>query len=145
MILKSGRHADKSTEYVFLRHGNDASYIMANYADGPVGKEYLRLSRKFDAKPFEVQCYQCANTATRASAYRGSPSLMFWCDDCDPYSQGASRGKLVIVRTYLEAVRHIDFTCQGYRAWKDMIIKELAGAKGCPARLSQKAAIAFFP
>lgn len=144
MKLKTGRHPGKETEYVLLRFGNDASYIMDHYPDSPAGKDYLRLADLFDAMPFTAKCYSCTGKAARASAYRGSPSLMFWCDECDPYGQGASRGKLVIVRTYSEAIRHVTHTCDDYRAWKNDIVRSLAAAKGCPARLTQKAAIKFF-
>ena len=144
MPLKRGRHSNRTTAYTVLYYGNDASYIMRNHPDGPVGTDYRRLVRLFDAKPFESSCRRCENTATRASAYRGAPGLLFWCDDCDPYADGAIPGKLVIVRTYAQAITHIDQSGDGYRQWKNDIIRSLAEAKGCPRRLTPKAAIEFF-
>lgn len=144
MQIKSGRHANQTTEYVLLRYGNDANYIMRKHPYGFAGKAYRSLVKRFDAKPFATSCRRCENTATRASAYRGAPSLLFWCDACDPYGEGANPGMLVVIRSYIQAISHIDESCDGYREWKNDIIRSLAEAKGCPRRLTQKAAVEFF-
>jgi len=144
MLLKSGRHPGKTTEYVILVCANDASYIIDQHPDGVIGKEYRRLRKIFDAKPFVSDCYRCGETATRVSAYRGSPRLMLWCNECDPYSQGASAGKLDIFTSFDSAIAHVDYTCNGVRAFKNMIVKDLAEAKGCPKRVTRKAALEFF-
>lgn len=143
MLLKSGRHPNKSTEYVFLRFPDDADYIMSNHADGIAGKEYSRHRHSFHKRPFVVKCFHCSAVATRASGYVGSPSLMFWCDHCDPHSQGAGPGRLRTIRSFSDVMNHVDFTCDGYRAWKRDMIRQMAEAKGCPKRLTQALAVSF--
>jgi len=81
--------------------------------------------------------------ATRATAYRNDFTLMFWCDDCDPYGSGARTGTLTILRTYEEALRHVDWTGNRRRDWKRKIIRKLAEAKGLPKRVGAKQAAAF--
>lgn len=143
MILQSGRHEGRTAEYVVLRFANSASYIACRYPDSATGREYRRLQARFDAKRFTVRCHRCRDRATRATAYRGSPHLMFWCEDCDPYGQGAESGQLVVIRTFDEAISHIQWTCGGVRSFQDAIVRELAEGKGCPKRLTQAAAVQF--
>lgn len=116
---------------------------LGDHPDNRWVDEFKRLIAKFDARPFETPCAGCGATATRASAYRNSSSLMFWCDNCDPYSSGADRGKLTMIRTYQEALRHVGGTFTAPRTEKRNIILALAHGKGLAKRLTEDAAKAF--
>lgn len=141
MLLKTGRHPNQYTQYVLLRFADDASFIMKKYGDSALGAEYKRHVKTFNAKPFVAPCCGCKDTSTRASAYRGDSGLMFWCDDCDPYSRGAVAGRLAIIQTFGEAISHVAYS--NARDDERKIIRALAEGKGCPKRLTQAAAINF--
>jgi hypothetical protein len=145
MGLQSGKHAGKTTETLLLKSPDWAQWMMSNHPDNPVSREFRRLVARFDAKPFTKICDRCRQQATRASAYQGSGrNLMFWCDDCNPYSSGASSGRLTVVRTFDDALRHIEFTCTALRGEKRDIINALAKGKGLPSRVGDAQAEAFF-
>jgi hypothetical protein len=119
-----------------------AEVILA-HPDSPTAKEFKRLRQEFDEKPFASPCHGCGGQATLASAYSGNPHLMYWCDECDPYGEGANLGQLTAVRSFDDAMAHIDLTCNGVRSMKDAIIIGMAKAKGCPKRLTASAATKF--
>lgn len=141
MIFQSGKHAGQEAAYVLLRDPGHAAFIMDQYPDGKVAKEFKRLAAVLDAKPFLQSCTTCSHAATRATTYAGGPSLYFWCDDCDVHGMGATEGKLIVVRRFKDALRYGATT----RGEQKSVIKSLAEAKGGPARLTQAAAKAFLP
>jgi hypothetical protein len=145
MRFQSGKYEGKTTEEILLKFPDWALWNVSNYPEAKHSKAFKELSDKFKVKPFTVPCDGgCGDTATRASAYRNSPSLMFWCDDCNPTQSGASSAKLTIVRTIGEALRHIGYTAEGNRDWSRKIVRALAEGKGLPQRVGEKAALAFF-
>ena len=144
MRFKSGEFEGKTYEEVLLKHSDWAQWNIGKYPDGVVAKEMRRLMRAFDNKPFKEKCHGCGKPATRASTYRGSPSLMFWCDKCQPHSSGAERAKVQAVTSIREVLEHVDWTADSYRDWKRKIVRELGEAKGLPKRVSEKAALKFF-
>jgi hypothetical protein len=145
MEFKSGKNAGKTSEEVLLKKPDWARWYTQNYPEAPHSKEFRRLAKVFDEKPFTTKCDgACGKVATRASAYTCSPSLRFWCDDCSPTSQGASPHKLHVVNTLRDVMSHIEWSADGYRAWKRDIVRQLAEAKGLPKRVGKKQALAFF-
>src|ERR1700733_9037227 len=94
MRFKSGKYEGKTYEEVLLKFPDFAQFMMAKYPDGVVAREFARLMRKFDSKPFIKKCHSCERPATRASTYQNNPSLMFWCEEHPPHSSGAERGKV---------------------------------------------------
>jgi len=143
MDFKSGKHEGMTTEAVLLKEPDFAEWYWEHYPDAPHGRDFKRLAAWFDQKPLIKKC-SCKKPATRASGYRGSPSLMFWCATCDPYSSGANAGKLVEITTLEGALNHINHTANANRSFKRMIVKELAQAKGLPRRVGKVQALAFF-
>jgi hypothetical protein len=118
-------------------------------ASGPMARvvaEVKRLIKVFDEKPLIVSCSgsRCQRRATRCSAYRGSPDLLQWCDECDMYDAGAVGGRLTEVRTYRDALKHIEFTDNGTTTGYRDIIKSLAKRKGLPDRVGAKQIADFF-
>lgn len=144
MIMKSGKYEGLSGEQMVLKHPDHVQWYLQEYPKTTWSDEYRRLLHRFDAKPFVSRCTGCKGEATRMSAYRGEDGLLPWCDDCNPYRLGANDGKLVIVTTCAQALRHIDGTAEGNRNFKRRIIRGLAEAKGLPARVTVASAAAFF-
>ncbi len=141
MMINSGIYEGKYSEHIFLTECAYALWYRDTLPRSSLGREFQRLMAQFDNMPFTKQCRECKRRATRASAYRGSQGLMFWCDDCDPRT---GSGLVSIIGSYREALRHIDTTANGTRGGKRAIIRELAEAKGMPSRFSTKSAIALF-
>lgn len=129
---------------MFLKEPDFARWFSRKFKDTPVAAEFRELAKKFNAKPFTARCHGCLSNATRASAYRGTPSLYFWCDNCKETGAGAIGDKLTIVRTIREALDHIEYTASGKRAYMRAIVRELAEAKGLPSRVGEKQALGFF-
>jgi hypothetical protein len=144
MEFKSGKHAGKTTEEVLLKEPDFAQWYISKFPDAKHSKDLKRLIKEFDARPFTKECAGCGGAATRASAYRGSPSLMFWCAECNPYSSGAGSGRLRMVSTVGDVLEHIDLTANGSRPYKRRIVRELAEGKGLPKRVGKKQAADFF-
>jgi hypothetical protein len=145
MHLKSGAHAGKTTEELLLKQPDWAQWMVGKYPDSPITKSFRALAKKFDARQFLEKCVRCGKAATRATAYRKTGTgLMFWCDGCDPYGSGAERGTLTVIKTFGDALRHVDMTCNGVRSEKRTIIKELARGKGLPKRVGETQAAEFF-
>jgi hypothetical protein len=142
--FKSGKHEGKTYAEVVLKYGDVVQWFLAKNPNSIVAREFGRLIDIFDLKPFSTTCFECGRTATRASVYENNFDCMFWCERCNPYGTGARAGTLTVVKRYLEALRHIDSTAQANRTWKRTIIRELAQAKGLPARVGEKQAVDFF-
>jgi hypothetical protein len=144
MRFQSGKFKDKTYEEVLLKHSDWVQWYMGKYPDSSVARKFVQLIRKFDKKPFVAKCEGCSRPATRASVYRNSPSLMFWCHKCQPHSSGAEKSKVQAVTTLQEVLDHIDQTANGVRAWKRKIVRQLAEGKGLPKKVGEKSAATFF-
>ncbi|WP_431261839.1 hypothetical protein ACQ859_16400 [Roseateles chitinivorans] len=149
MQIDFGKHPGKSSQYVTLK---DPSYVRWMFSkENPNGqllsliREAKRHIQDLDGKPFSGSCSACKSPATRASVYSNSISLVCWCESCSPYSLGAPDGKLTIIRTYLQALRHVEFTGGSNKAFQAAIIKELVRVKGGPKTLTQAAMLKFLP
>src|ERR1700732_1276073 len=138
MRFQTGRYAGKTTEEVLLKFPDWARWNVHEYPGAKHSKHFRELAKKFTSKPFVEPCEGCKGGVTRASAYRASPELRFWCDDCNPSQTGAEQAKLTTVRSMGDALRHIEETADGNRNWKRQIVRALAEAKGLPKRVGEK-------
>ena len=146
MLMPSGKHQGKTNEEILLKEPDYARWYMRELPESRAGREFRRLEKAFDAKPFVEKCAgNCGHKAKRVSAYWGSPLLMFWCDKCDPRGNGAEPGKLRYpINTWRAVLEHIDFTAGGSKVWKRGIVRNLARGKGLKKPLGMKKLDAFF-
>ncbi len=141
--MSFGKYQGKSVAYVVLK---DFEYFIwmyqNNMSNRPEYTEALRLLQILDAKPFYQKCYSCRQkAAVKFSLYHGgvaSPS--FFCEECDPYSQGAIRGKLAIYSSLCNVVN----SGIPYKNYINTVIACVAEAKGFPKRKTEKALEDFF-
>lgn len=146
MIIQSGSNQGKSTQELVLKQPDWVQFFLGKNKSGKVAAELRGHIVALDSKDFVETCSRCNATATRMSLYARNALLpYFWCEDCDPYSMGANKGKLTMVRTYTQAVRFVDNSCQSRRTDKRALIRSLAEAKGLPKRVGAATAIAFLP
>jgi hypothetical protein len=144
MMFKTGKHEGKSTQEVLLKKPDFAQWYIGQHPNSPPARAFVQHMRDFDSKPFTQKCDGgCGSLASRASTYRGSATLYFWCSRCNPYESGAEESKLTIVSTIGEVLQHIDWTASSNRNLKRRIVRSLARAKGLPARVGEKQAIEF--
>lgn len=140
MRMSFGKYRDKTVAYILL---TDYEYFLwmhnQNMSNKPEYKEALRLLNILDKKPFIVRCYHCKDKiATQFSLYDGGVAEpYFFCDECDPYSMGAMRGKLSSYRSIMN-VRCL------YKGYLNTLIKMVAQAKGCPKRKTEEALNQYF-
>jgi len=145
MEFKSGKHAGKTTEEVLMKQPDFARWYVRNHPDSPHAKAFGQCAKAFGEKPFTEKCQgKCGNRATRATAYRGTHGLMFWCNDCNPVSSGAEGQKLSVVRTIRDVLDHIELTANGNRDYMRRIVRELAEGKGLKSPISKKKLETFF-
>jgi hypothetical protein len=145
MRIKTGKKAGKTTQELLLKEPDWAQWMAENHPDSIVSKDFRDLRQTFDGKEFTAECAGCGDTATRATAYRKTGrNIMFWCGDCNPYGSGAVQGTLTVIKTFNDALRHVDSTCNGVRSEKRAIIRGLAEGKGLPRRVGEAQATAFF-
>src|SRR5262245_51294316 len=127
------KHEGKSTELLVLK---EPAYVMGLLAQADAGsldefrREVGRLIELFDGKEFVRPCHGCRGRATRGSVYRGAAGLRLWCDQCDPHQLGAASGKLVVVRTYWDAITCAQAVCGGRASALKRLVIGLARAKG---------------
>lgn len=149
MQITFGKHDGESTEQVVLKKASYARWVIEQTAATgklkAVQQDIINLIDAFDAKAITKPCHKCGGAATRASAYRNNHvDLFVWCDTCDPYSAGANPGKLTMVTTYRDLLRHVTLSCGGTAKGYDAMVRSMAKAKGLPARVTQKAIDDFF-
>ena len=146
-----GRHEGKLIEVVLLRHPDYIKWLSEKSADGFgwVHDHVEKCVERFDALPFlNVQCrgqvngVPCTNPVTRFSMYPNSTSLLYWCDTCDPYQQGASKTLTVSAR-YYDALFHVWATTSRNRPYYRNIIEGLAAAKGLTGNYTERNVIKF--
>lgn len=149
MIIQVGKHKGKSVEEIVLKEPDYARWVVQQNAGGPllhVKDEVQRLVTIFDAKEFIKNCsgMDCSNGADCVSVYRDKIRLTFWCENCDPYQAGSIRGNLQVIKTYSQALSHVDYYCNGNKKSMKSIIIFLARSKGLPSRVGKKQAQEFF-
>ncbi len=149
MQVAFGKHAGKSVELLMFKEPGYVHWLLQQSPSGAllvVQRHAHSLMKKFDAKPLHRQCHghNCSALATRATVYGNSLAPYWWCDNCDPYEAGANSGKLQGVRTYSEALTHVEFYCGGRKSDYVALVKYLAQAKGLPTRVGEQQANAFF-
>lgn len=141
MEMTFGKYKDKPVAWVMFEKPD---YFIWMRSEGMTDKnEYKfmqQLINKFDSKPFSNQkCNgRCPskNAPTRFSLYKGRYNMPYWfCDGCDPYSQGALPGRLSTIKSIGEAMLHQD---------RKHLVKHFANAKGVPTRKTKKALKDFF-
>ena len=103
----------KTTEEILLKFPDWARWNVKKHPDAKHSTHFVELAKKFASKPFVEPCEGCKGKATRASAYRGSPELRFWCSQCSPSQTGAEPTKLTSVKTIVDVLRHIEQTASG--------------------------------
>jgi hypothetical protein len=146
MRFNKGKYKGKSFEEVLLKDPAYVQWWITKVAPA-LSQEFQKLIKVFDQKPMTVSCAGCGNRAARASGYSGSAVLYFWCKSCDPHRSCASNAdpsKLRLVRTFHDAMWHINSTLNGNKTAKANIVRYLAQAKGLPKRVDEDAALAFF-
>ena len=149
MQVTIGKHAGKSLEFLMIREPGYVHWLVQNASSGALFtlKEAAKdCMTKFDAKPMVHVCHasSCKLGAARASIYGNSLAPYWWCLNCDPYQAGANQGKLQFVRTYADALNHVEFFCSGRKSGYVELIRYLAEAKGLPGRVGEKQAQFFF-
>lgn len=149
MKVNFGKHTGKSVESLILKEPGYINWALGNRdASGAllsVKREAERLIAIFDQKPFSVKCFGCRkNISSRISLYSGGVSVFCWCDNCDPYSQGAFDGRLSIVKTYKHILQHVELTCDNSNDSFKTIVRAVAELKGLPKRVGEKQAREFF-
>jgi hypothetical protein len=149
MVIKFGKHRNRSVEMLLLSDPDYVKWIVENQDDSggvpDVRLEVQRLITKFNLKPFQVKCAGChEKTATRISLYRNDFTPMFWCGDCDPYDWGAAPGTLTVTSDYLFMIDHNRRTTGGSRKSYKNLIGLVAEAKGFTIPLTEKRVKLFF-
>jgi hypothetical protein len=150
MNIKFGKHCGMSVEFLVLKAPDYAMWLLSQKAIShsffDAQQKIRRLIRAFDQRPFIKRCQGtgCRKRATRCSVHQGSTQLLSWCDECDPYELGASPGKLHAIEKYFDVVNYVSMFCNGRKAAMEMLVRELARAKGLPKRVGEDEAIAFF-
>lgn len=144
-----GIHKGKSMEEVVLKEPAYVHWLLGQTPTGPLlamKSEAKHLVQKFDKKLYTTKCWgrNCTNTATRLSVYLDNIVPHWWCDACDPYETGANGGKLQIFSAYSEALNHVKFFCKGNKSDYKSLVRDMAKAKGLPARVGDSQAKAFF-
>ncbi len=139
--MSFGKYRDKEVAWVLLK---DPGYFKWMQQKGMQNKsEYkfmLEILKRINSKSYsKVRCYgTCngSNTPTRLSLYKGMFNIECWfCDECDPYSQGATPGTLNTISKYDEFIRH---------SQSELLIKVFCNAKGVPNRRTKNALKQYF-
>ena len=150
MEVTFGKHKGSSVEFLVLKQADYVTWLLeqtdAYGALQRVRKHAKGLILSFDAKRVLKKCYgRCDKVATYCTVYSDNVLQPYWwCDTCDPYQSGASRGKLHPIRAYEDALGHASLYCRGRRDDYRELILEIARAKGLPDRVGEAQARAFF-
>ena len=149
--LTFGKMLGKTVEELLLKEPDYIVWMLR--LENPQGKmvevvrEAKRLIQIFDAKPFIYPCVgqKCEKLAAYCTVTRQAIQLVPWCDTCNPYfEQGESPGRLQKIRTYGDAVGHVDQWCGGTKGFLKTLIRGLAEEKGLPKRITAAVAETFF-
>jgi hypothetical protein len=139
MIIDVPPHKGETAEFVLLTSPYYVAECVLTLFPNPLLRslttEFERLISIFDAKPILKRCHGqgCEDKATRVSICRDNIAMLqWWCDACDPCQTGAARGRIQIVRTYREALLHVQQFCNDRKRDYWEFVGELARAKGLP-------------
>ncbi len=163
MPAKSPTHRNRGLSFPFGQYKGeliekvlltDPGYIDWLLSQSPLPQfsfvyDHINLCiRAFDFKPFiDKKCSNhnhCSNPVTRISLYKHNPSPYYWCDDCDPYSNGAMEGVLTLVQTYKEALAYVAFRCGGSKGTYKTLIQVMQEVKGFGGRRTTERILGFF-
>ncbi len=139
MEMSFGKHEGKPVSWVLIEDPGYIAWMREQGMDRPELKFALSLLAKLDSIPFKaVKCrgsQQCTNPVTNLVLYKGVFNGGYWfCDSCDPYTHGATKGTL----TQINSAARILFHPQA-----DSIIKAIYLAKGGP-KIKRPAALKKF-
>ncbi|MGO9138152.1 MAG: hypothetical protein ACLQBC_10860 [Syntrophales bacterium] len=145
-IINFGKHHGKSCELVLLKDPHYVKWVLETNVEGPLKQVQIKLVRLvqiFNAKPFITKCRVCSRPAERATLYKDNAVILYWwCNDCHIY--GNRTGVLSEVSTYESALRYVASVCKKRKSDYQILIKELAQAKGLAKRVGQVQAVEFF-
>lgn len=146
-MFTSGKFEGMSVGSVVLKEPSYAMWLVGILdIRGPLAtarSETIRLITTFNSNPIITLCHGCKGTATRFTGYEGSSiSFYAWCDICDP--RGSSQKASLAIRTYQQALNHIDRSGTGTPAGKKRIISAMADRKGLIRPLTKANIAAFF-
>lgn len=150
MNITFGKQKGKTVENLVLKEPEYIHWMLGVNATGAllrIQEHANLLISMFNSKPLLRRCAgsNCQAAASRVTVYMDNIfSPYWWCDNCDPYQQGANEGKLHVIRTYEDALNHVALYCRGRKEDFREIIKMLAVTKGLPARSGNKECDAFF-
>lgn len=151
MIINFGKkHIGKSVEFLVLKEPSYVKWVLgSDDITGPlllVKNEILRLINIFDKKAIINKCAggDCYKGATRASLYKDNTRLMWWCDDCNPDPILILNGRIRLISSYREALSLVERYCEGRKSDYQVLIRDLAQAKGLSKRVGEKTIQTFF-
>ncbi len=144
MEMSFGRYRGKPVAWVMIEDIGYFKWMKSQQmTDKPEYKFLLKLVSKFDSKPFSEErcCGSCKgkNTVTRLSLHSNKYNglNLWWCDKCDPYESGATKGSLNTISKVSDIVRM-------RKDERNILMKLFASAKGVPKTKTKKALGNFF-
>lgn len=149
MLITHGKHTARRAEWVVF---NDPHHVILVLETSPLSRRqrrlraaFERLVRAFDRLPLTPRCAApgCPHRAVRASVYRRTDQLRWWCPDCDETCLGAAYDKLEILWTYRDVERYAGWYAEDGVGAKGLI-QQLARAKGLPDRATVRQQVRFF-
>jgi hypothetical protein len=150
MLISFGKHRGRSVETLVLKEPDYVQWMLSQQDPSDAFAEACEhaclLIERFDAKPLRGLCSSpgCERPPAFASVAANGYRPVWCCELCDPFSPGDARGKFRIVRTFWDAVAHIDTTCDGRKEDLRLLVEDMARAKGLPDRVGEAEALAFF-
>jgi len=151
MVVTFGKHKGKTVGSLVLKEPDWIKWVIEQPSPsgglGRVQVEALRLIAIFDQKPILGTCngHGCKLPPVRLSAYAGNSEMVYqWCGSCDPYEAGAASGKLAEIKSYRDALRHVEWTDGGVKSGYKAIVKAIALRKGLPKRTGDAQIAEFF-
>ncbi len=146
MIIQSGAKQGKSTQQIILKEPDWADFFVGKNPTSKLAVEFKTHINDLNKKNFVKKCMTCSKTAERCTGYQGNTTdLYFWCNTCDPYSQGANKGKLSILISYEDVIRFAKQNSQSSRGAQRDLIGIWATGKGMPKPLTASAISIFLP
>lgn len=133
MKLSFGEYSGHDLQNVIVQHPEYIASIMAlKHPSGPVAsvvRETLQMLREFDEEPLACPCSHanCGKNATRLIVSEESVTpASAWCDQHAP---DAGKAVLHAIRTYREAIVHVQTFMDGAKGQMQRLVKALARAK----------------
>lgn len=146
MDLHFGKYEGKTTQLLVLKEPQYVHWLLGSNPSGPLlaaKSQVIKHIAAFDAKPFTTRCFGCKAPAVLCTVYDKTVSPMWWCSSCDPYQQGAVKGRLTELRTYRDALSYVEWHCEKRTSDYRELIKSMGQAKGMPGRVGASQAASF--